>query len=103
MIMRQPLKKTIASLKLASICILTIILQQTSSALAQTAAVVAIGDRDIADRVDAALAKNYPANKPGATVIVAKDGTTLFRKAYGMADIAKQLPLSVECRCELAR
>ncbi|MBK5256745.1 MAG: serine hydrolase [Vicinamibacteria bacterium] len=35
----------------------------------------------------------YPADKPGAAVIVVKDGKTLFRKAYGMADLELGVPL----------
>jgi CubicO group peptidase (beta-lactamase class C family) len=35
----------------------------------------------------------YPADKPGAAVIVVKDGKTLFRRAYGMADLELGVPL----------
>lgn len=35
----------------------------------------------------------YPADKPGAAVIVVKDGKTLFRKAYGMANLELGVPL----------
>ena len=35
----------------------------------------------------------YPADKPGAVVIVVKDGKTLFRKAYGMANLELGVPL----------
>ena len=46
-------------------------------------------DVQLAQRIDSAIAPYYTANQPGATVIVTRDGKTLFRKAYGMADLAK--------------
>lgn len=35
----------------------------------------------------------FPPDKPGAAVIVVKDGKTLFRKAYGMANLELGVPL----------
>jgi len=40
------------------------------------------------------LAKAYPPNEPGAAVIVVKNGRTLLRKGYGMADM--ELGVKVE-------
>ena len=37
--------------------------------------------------IDALLKGSFPADRPGAAVIVVKDGRTLFRKAYGMANL----------------
>lgn len=42
---------------------------------------------------DRVMKDAYPADKPGAVVIVVKDGKTLFRKAYGMADLELGVPL----------
>lgn len=39
------------------------------------------------NRYDAALAGYFKPGSPGAVVLVAKNGNTVFRKAYGMADI----------------
>lgn len=36
---------------------------------------------------DDALAPYFPADRPGATVIVTREGKTIFRKAYGLANI----------------
>src|SRR5215208_5152239 len=36
---------------------------------------------------DALLAKHYPQDAPGAVAIVVKDGRTVFRRAYGLADL----------------
>ncbi len=49
---------------------------------------------DIAARIDAALAASYKPDAPGVTVIVVKDGRTVLRKAYGMADVARKVALA---------
>ena len=43
--------------------------------------------------IDALLKGSYPADRPGAAVIVTKDGETLFERAYGMADLELGVPL----------
>jgi D-alanyl-D-alanine carboxypeptidase len=43
--------------------------------------------------IDALLKGSFPADRPGAAVIVTKDGRTLFEKAYGMADLELRVPL----------
>ncbi len=43
--------------------------------------------------IDALLKGSFPADRPGAAVIVTKDGRTLFEKAYGMADLELGVPL----------
>lgn len=48
----------------------------------------------LASRIDAAIAPRYRPREPGAIVLVIKDGHTLFRKAYGEADILTHTPLS---------
>jgi CubicO group peptidase (beta-lactamase class C family) len=47
----------------------------------------------LADTLDAYLTKLYPADAPGAAVIAARDDRTVFRKAYGMADLELGVPL----------
>ncbi len=37
--------------------------------------------------LDRILNENYPANEPGATVLVAKNGKVLYRNAFGMANL----------------
>ncbi|MCM2256040.1 MAG: serine hydrolase [Vicinamibacteria bacterium] len=46
-----------------------------------------------AAQMDAVLKAAYPADKPGASAIVVKDGKVLFRKAYGMAHVELGVPL----------
>jgi CubicO group peptidase (beta-lactamase class C family) len=48
----------------------------------------------LAERIDAVIAPYYRSDAPGATIIVVKDGKTMFRKAYGMADIARKQALT---------
>jgi CubicO group peptidase (beta-lactamase class C family) len=42
---------------------------------------------EIATELDAIASSHYPANEPGAAVLVMKDGEVLLRKGYGMADL----------------
>lgn len=51
---------------------------------------------DVAARIDQVLSATYKADAPGATVIVFKDGKTLLRKAYGLADVERKLPLAAD-------
>ena len=41
----------------------------------------------ISPAIDAVMSPAYPPDQPGAAVIVVKDGATVFRKAYGMANL----------------
>lgn len=43
--------------------------------------------------MDAEMAKAFKPNEPGAAVIVVKDGKTLFRKGYGMANMELGIPI----------
>lgn len=46
-----------------------------------------------ADRIDALIAASYKPDKPGAAAIVVKDGKTLLRKGYGLADLELGVPI----------
>ena len=52
-----------------------------------------ISDQAIAGRIDALVAPHYKAGDPGATLLVTRDGKTLLRKSYGMADVGKGIKL----------
>ena len=58
-------------------------------------AVASPADQALAARLDAAIAAYYPATGPGASVIVTRDGKTVLRKAYGMADLGAKVPMQV--------
>ncbi len=47
-----------------------------------------------AETIDAMLAKAIAPDGPGAVVIALKDGKTIFRKAYGMANLELGVPLT---------
>lgn len=52
-----------------------------------------------ADRlVDTLLASRFAPNGAGAAVLVARDGEILFEQAYGLADVERNLPLSVDTK-----
>jgi CubicO group peptidase (beta-lactamase class C family) len=52
--------------------------------------------QSLAQRIEASVAPLYKPGEPGVSIIVVKDGKTVFRKAYGMADVAKGTPLTPE-------
>lgn len=54
----------------------------------------AVVEQDVISRLDTALAWHYPQDQPGAAIIVVKDGKTIFRKAYGLADVAAHVPMA---------
>ncbi len=56
---------------------------------------------DLASRIDASIAPLYKADAPGSTVIVTKDGKTVFRKAYGMADVSAKLGMDPDMSLRL--
>jgi len=46
-----------------------------------------------AETMDAELRRLFPANLPGAAVLVMKDGVTLLDKGYGLANVELQVPV----------
>lgn len=60
----------------------------------QAAAQTAAQDGQAVREMDELLSKAYPPDEPGAAAIVVKDGRTLLRKGYGMADV--ELGVKVE-------
>lgn len=57
-----------------------------------TAATVVV-DGDIARQIDAVFTATFKPEEPGAAVIVVKDGKTVLRKGYGMADVEKKVAI----------
>ncbi len=47
----------------------------------------------LAAAINAEMEKAFPANAPGAAVIVVKDGQVVFRKGYGMANLELGVPI----------
>ncbi|HEX2222868.1 MAG TPA: serine hydrolase, partial [Thermoanaerobaculia bacterium] len=46
--------------------------------------------------LDALAAENYPADQPGAAILVEKDGQVILRKGYGLANVELGVPVSPE-------
>ena len=63
------------------------LLATTSSALAQGE----VGD--LARKLDGQFAKSYPADGPGAAVVLTRAGEVLFRRAYGKASLELDVDL----------
>ncbi|HYE44017.1 MAG TPA: serine hydrolase domain-containing protein [Caulobacteraceae bacterium] len=61
--------------------------------LAQPAAATRAADADMRRYAEDLLARNYPAEGPGAAVLVARGDTVLFRGARGEADVERHTPL----------
>lgn len=80
-------------LKLSPLCLAAVLLLQLPFSAVHAAPVAASSDPAMAARIDAAIAPYYKATDPGATLIVTRDGKTLLRKAYGMADVAAKIPM----------
>ncbi|MBL8516778.1 MAG: serine hydrolase [Betaproteobacteria bacterium] len=57
-----------------------------------TASTVVV-EGDIARQIDTVLAATFKSDEPGAAVIVVKDGKTVLRKGYGMADVEKKIAI----------
>lgn len=76
---------------------------QPNGAVSEPVAVATPSETDqLAQQIDALLSPLYPADEPGAAVIVARDSQVLFRKAYGMADLELGVPLRPEMVFPLA-
>lgn len=88
-------------LKLSPFCLAALLLLQLPASAVEAVPVAASVDPALAARIDAVIAPYYKAGDPGATVIVVKDGKTLLRKAYGMADVARKVPMRAEASLRL--
>lgn len=78
--------------KLSAIIIASLSLLQATSALAEV---------PLEQRLDAALAPMFKPNWPGATVIVMRDGKAVFRKAYGLANVAENTPMQPDMQLRI--
>ncbi len=88
--------------KLSSLCLASLIVLQAPFSVAQSAPVAAsVAEQPLAERINAALAAHFKADEPGATVIVVKDGKTVFRKAYGSADLTSKQAMQPEMQMRL--
>lgn len=64
-------------------CFLFINILSPASSIAQT----------LEQKVDTYLKSRYPANAPGASFLIAKDGKVIYNKAFGMANLELKVPM----------
>jgi CubicO group peptidase (beta-lactamase class C family) len=57
---------------------------------------------ELAAYADALLSKTYPADRPGAAVIVVRDGEVVLRKGYGLASVELGVPMPADAVFEIA-
>lgn len=80
--------------KISPLWLAAVLLLHAPIALVQAAPLAATDSGPaIAARIDAMVSPYFKAGDPGATLLVIKDGKPLLRKAYGMADVDKAIPL----------
>ncbi|NNG25034.1 serine hydrolase [Telluria aromaticivorans] len=84
-----------------AICAAVLFLCHPQAAFAQDSARAPLAAQDLASRIDASIAPYFQADAPGATIIVVKDGKTVLRKAYGMADTGKGVKMAPEMAMRL--
>ncbi|MEL6812072.1 MAG: serine hydrolase [Bacteroidota bacterium] len=59
-------------------------------------AIMAVNAQNLEASIDKLFTEVYPPNEPGATVLVAKNGKVLYRKAFGMANLELGVPMTPE-------
>jgi len=69
---------------------------------AGTSNAIAAANADLGTRIDQTLSTTYKADAPGITIIVVKDGKTLLRKGYGLADLVRRRPLTPDIVLRIA-
>ncbi|HEX6904063.1 MAG TPA: serine hydrolase [Thermoanaerobaculia bacterium] len=83
-------------------------LARAAGALLMTLAVAALpvqaappSNQDLEAYADKLLSAAYPADQPGAAVLVVKDGQTVLRKGYGLANVELGVPVSPDMVFEI--
>ena len=79
---------------LLKLCLAVAVAMHPFAASAQAAAAPVAAPGLTAAQIEAAVGQYYKPDEPGAVVLVAQNGKTIFRKAYGLADVAKGTPMT---------
>lgn len=58
-------------------------------------------EQSLASRIDASIGQYFKPGAPGASVIVTRDGKTVFRKAYGLASVNDGAAMTPEAQLRL--
>jgi CubicO group peptidase (beta-lactamase class C family) len=72
-----------------------------AAAPAARAAAVSVSNDELARYADDLFSKTYPADEPGAAVLVMKGGQPVLRKGYGLANLELGVPIRPEMVFEL--
>lgn len=71
------------------------------AALPALAAETRAQESDLAAYADKLLAETYPAGEPGAAALIVKDGRTVLRKGYGLANLELGVPIQPDMVFEI--
>ncbi|WP_185956504.1 serine hydrolase [Changchengzhania lutea] len=52
--------------------------------------------QNLEQQIDAFMASEYKANEPGASVLIARDGKTIYKKAFGQANLELNVPMTTQ-------
>ncbi len=74
----------------------TNIMKQLSLLLLFVFSTCVLHAQDLESKLDAMFNAKYDANSPGATVLIAKDGKAIYRKAFGLANLELSVPMKPE-------
>jgi D-alanyl-D-alanine carboxypeptidase len=80
----------------AAACAPTVTTPRITPRPAAAGAGAAVPVDQAARAIDALMAAAYPADQPGAVIIVSRNGRVLLRKAYGMASVELGVPMQPE-------
>ncbi|NOT33725.1 MAG: serine hydrolase [Candidatus Eisenbacteria bacterium] len=81
-----------------------VVLTTSGGATAAIAAAkpTAANDAAIVQRLDALLVPLFPADQPGAAILVARNGKPIYRRAFGLANLESKTPVRPEMEFRLA-
>lgn len=88
-------------LRLSALCVASLILLQSPDAAAQAAPASAVSEQALAQQIDSAIAGYFKPGGPGAAVIVTRDGKTILRKGYGLANVEQKLAMQPDMALRL--
>lgn len=78
---------------LAPLSLAAVLLLQLAPGITWADTAIPAAEQDLGAQIDAMIAPYYKPNAPGATVLVTRDGKTVLRKGYGMANIDARLAM----------
>lgn len=80
----------------AAVLLFTLVLAALPAAAAST-----ITNAELAQYADRLLTETYPADQPGATALIVRNGETVLRKGYGLANLELGVPMQPDMVLEI--